>query len=424
MKKIKGILDYLLNKKSVKNGLWIYALQIFNTVIPLITLPYITRILGAENYGTFSLQLNLTAYLQVVVEYGFGLSATRQVALAPPKKSLSKLFTQVMASRIFLFLLSLSAVLIYIAFNNQSTTENVCLFILVFALFAYCFQQNWIFQGKQEMKFISISTMIARTITTVSIFAFIKQADQVVLYCMLYSFSPFLTSFIGSLIAVKRYKLRLVKISIKDLVEALTSGLYIFFTQLSSKVFGAIGVTFLGIYTSNFEVGIYSAIYKLPYVLLLLWIPISQIVYPITSKKIVESFDLGDQLIKKIAKYCLLFFGLISVCVGILGKEVIYIAFGPEYSAYYYIIYPLLIWILLGICNNFIGVQTMVGSGHDKEYSKCFQIGVVFTIVCNYLFIKNCGMLGAAIAPAVSEGLLTLILVISLKKIKQKNQLE
>ena len=146
MKKIKGILDYLLNKKSVKNGLWIYALQIFNTVIPLITLPYITRILGAENYGTFSLQLNLTAYLQVVVEYGFGLSATRQVALAPPKKSLSKLFTQVMASRIFLFLLSLSAVLIYIAFNNQSTTENVCLFILVFALFAYCFQQNWIFQ--------------------------------------------------------------------------------------------------------------------------------------------------------------------------------------------------------------------------------------------------------------------------------------
>lgn len=49
----------LIHKKSVKNGLWMYALQFFNMVVPLLTLPYITRVLGTAGYGTFSTALNI-----------------------------------------------------------------------------------------------------------------------------------------------------------------------------------------------------------------------------------------------------------------------------------------------------------------------------------------------------------------------------
>lgn len=63
----------LLKSKVLVNSAWLIVLQVFNTVVPLLTLPYITRVLGTSNYGVFSLALNWITYFQVIVEYGFGL---------------------------------------------------------------------------------------------------------------------------------------------------------------------------------------------------------------------------------------------------------------------------------------------------------------------------------------------------------------
>ena len=65
------ILKEKIKTKTMANGMWLYLLQIFNTVIPLITLPYVTRILGTTQYEVFSASFNIVGYLQVVVEYGF-----------------------------------------------------------------------------------------------------------------------------------------------------------------------------------------------------------------------------------------------------------------------------------------------------------------------------------------------------------------
>ena len=68
MKEIKHIITRIIHSSVAKNGAWMYALQIFNTVIPLLTLPYITRVLGIAEYGAFSIAVNIIGYLQVVVE--------------------------------------------------------------------------------------------------------------------------------------------------------------------------------------------------------------------------------------------------------------------------------------------------------------------------------------------------------------------
>ena len=72
-------INNVLKSKVFKNGFWLTILQLVNTVIPILTIPYITRILGAEEYGVFSIALNWVTYLQVFVEYGFGLSGARKV---------------------------------------------------------------------------------------------------------------------------------------------------------------------------------------------------------------------------------------------------------------------------------------------------------------------------------------------------------
>lgn len=416
-----SILKKILKNKAMKNGIWLYLMQIFNTVIPLLTLPYITRILGAGQYGIFSIAINLLGYFQVIVEYGFGMSATRKVALSEKKdRQLNKIFTTVLVSRIFLFVICCIITGVYFIINKSNIAEKLCLIILMIALLGNCIQLNWLFQGMQQMQFISIISIVSRTISVILTFVFVNSAEDLFLYCLLYSAAPFINGVLGIVIAKKQYNLCISKISIYDVLLELKEGWYVFTTQLSSKVFGAIGITFLGIYASNAEVGIYSAINKLPNMIILAWVPIAQVMYPISSKKMKDSFENGTKFVKKM-QIIILPLAIIGVTiVSVFSNPIIKIAFGKEYASYSYWVIPLLIWLIVSINNNFWGIQTLLASGHDKEYSKCFQIGVVCTIFFNLSLIYFFGGNGACIAPLLSESILGLLLFKEINKIKKE----
>lgn len=409
-----------LGKASVKNGMWMYFLQFFNAVIPLMTLPYITRILGAEQYGIFSIALNIVTYLQVLVEYGFGMSATRKIALAE-KKDLSKLFSSVLYARSFLLFVSLMISLSYNFVHKSNTQLTISLAILLICLLGYSVQMDWVFQGKQEMKYISIVNIISRTISVIGIFAFVRTAEDLFLYCFLYSVSPLLSGFVGLFIAKKKYKLNLRKLHMHEIYNEIKDGWFVFTTQLSAKAFGAIGVTFLGIFAPPTEVGIFSAIQKIPNIMILAWTPISQVVYPISSQHFKNGWKEGTEFVYKVRKYILPFFLVGGLLVNIFSKDIILILFGSAYAEYFYWVTPLLLWLIVAINNNFMGVQILLGSGHDKEYSESFQIGVISTVLFNLVLIYFFKGTGAAIAPIISEGILGVMLYIKIKKINKQN---
>lgn len=406
---IKRYLHKIVTSKSVTNGIWLYALQFFNLVVPLLTLPYITRILGSESYGTFSIALNVITYLQVVVEYGFGMSATRKVAIEG-KKNLNRTFTAVILGRLILLLCSLCIAGLYLTVNRGDQSLCISFAILLVCLLGYCVQMNWAFQGLQEMKYISIINVLGRSISTALIFIFVKSEKDIFVYSLLYSVSPFLSGYLGLFIAKKRYQLKIIRISLCDVLSELKDGFCVFTTQLSSKVFGAIGITFLGIYSTNSIVGAYSAIQKIPNILILMWSPIAQIIYPIASARFNSQFSNGYDFVKKIRKIVMPFFFLVALGIGLFAQKVVIILFGSEYAAFYVWLYPLLAWLLVAIDNNFWGIQLLLGSGHDKEYGSAFNISVGITIIVNFLLIYLFSGSGASIAPLLSEIALNLLL--------------
>lgn len=410
-----------LRNKNINNGMWLYGLQIFNTIIPLLTLPYVTRILEASQYGVFSIALNIVGYLQVCIEYGFGMSATRETALiGNDKKKLSLIFSSVLFARLFLFFLSFLFVVVYIGLNDFNRVHSYSLLILLSGLVGICFQQNWLFQGLQEMKYISIINIVSRIVSVVSIFVFVKDRNDLLLYCFFYSISPVLSGFLSFFIAKVKFGMIIVLVSKQRIFLELKKGWYVFTTSLSSKVFGAIGITFLGMMADNSIVGVYSAIQKIPVLMMFMWTPISQIIFPIVSKRMELSFIVGERFVRDLRRKILPFFILMSIVVGLFSKNIVFIAFGPNYSSYYYWILPLLFWIILSINNNFLGIQILLASGHDKEYGISFQFGVVVTIISNLLLVKFYGGNGASVAPAISEFILSLMLVFQINKIKRK----
>lgn len=405
-------------KRTVKNGIWMYLLQFFNAVVPILTLPYITRVLGSAGYGVFSIAFNIVSYMQVMVEYGFGMSATRKVALAD-KEDINELFSTVICARSILLGICGVITTFVVLINKENIELCSSLLVLMICLFGYCIQMNWMFQGKQKMRYISIVNIISRFISVICIFAFVKYPSDLLLYCLFYSASPLLSGCIGLKVAIKKYELQFVKISLKKIKDELMGGWYVFTTQLSSKVFGSIGITFLGIFASSSEVGVFSAIQKIPNILMLAWTPISQVLYPVSSVHMKNNFEDGKKFVYKMRKIFLPIYALLAFGVCVFSRFAIEIIYGNGYSNYYYWTFPLLIWMVIAINNNFLGIQLLLGGGFDKEYSQCFQISVLSTIFLNFLLIYFAKGNGAALAPMLSELVLYCMLIINIRKISK-----
>lgn len=410
VEKIKSMLE----KTVVKNGIWMYLYYFFNSVFSLLIVPYITRVLGAAEFGVFSIAVNIINYLQVLVEYGFTMSASRKVALG--KEDDSRLFSVVIQSRMLLLAVSILISGIYILINIANQELCLCVLVLLMTLCGYSLQTDWFFQGKQDMKFITILCIVSRSVTMVLIFLLVKGPADILVYCLLFSLTPLLSGILGVLIARKKYQIRFRKVSFAEIWKELQDGWYVFTTQLSSKVFGAIGVTFLGIFAAESEVGIFSAILKIPNTLILCWVPISQVIYPVSSKKFNEAWTVGRSFVTRLRNTILPLFVILSAAVCLFSRQVVSVLFGAEYSVKAYWVIPLLLWMNLSIFNAFTGVQTLLASGNDKKYSKCFQVGVAFTVMANFLLIYFFKGDGAAFAPPISEFFLSILLLREIRK--------
>jgi PST family polysaccharide transporter len=416
------MLDYLIKLRKSKvmhNGIWLYILQIFNTVIPLLTLPYITRILGSSQFGDFSFALNLVGYLKVIVDYGFDLSGSRKIAMTSDKDKVSIIFSTITYTKLLLFVFSLGLLLIISIRLRIPEKQLINILILILMILGTTIQQTWLFQGLQVMKYITIISVTSRIISVILIFALIKNSNQLYLYSLLYS-STFLFNGILSLLIV-RFKLKLNwrKVCIGDIVIELKDGWYIFTTSVMTKVFTGIGVTVLGFTTSSSIVGIYSAIQKIPLLILMIYAPVGQVLYPYISNYYATSFISGFNKVLKLFKLVIPVVIIICLLIIILSNSIVDILFGQEYATFSIIVIPLVVWSLLSIINNFIGIQILVASGHQKEYSIAFRIGILSIVVLNIVCGYFGGIYGVSIAAVLSELTLTFAIIYQIQKIKK-----
>lgn len=411
----------LKNSKILQNVSWLFVLQIFNTIIPMLTLPYITRILQPTKYGDFSAALNIITYLQVIVEFGFELNGPRKVALIENNSDMSKIFNEIFFSRILLFFLSLFILISLTALGYFNKTTFACSIILLIMVIGTIIQPNWIFQGKEDMKFITYTNVIGRLISITLIFMFVNDSNDIFIYCILYSLNIFVSNLIGFILALKKYKIIISIPHLSKIINALKNSWYLFISSAMGKVFSNLGITVLTAFTTSYYVGIYAAIQKIPNILILLFTPIGQAIFPYTSKKFNSSYIEGFNFVKKVCIIVIIPFIILGILIICLQKMIVSILFGNEYVVYSTLIIPLCIWLILCILNNFLGIQMLVGAGYQKEYSKAFQFSLIVIILSNFILGKFIGLYGVAWATMISELSLSIILLLYNWKIINKN---
>lgn len=411
----------LLESKVVKNGTWLFVLQFANTVLPLLTIPYVTRILGAAGYGQFSVAYNWITYAQVFVEYGYTMNGARKVAISDGLNSDDRLWRGIVCSRAILFLFSLVVLnIICLAHGDPEQYKNTMILMLIVC--SVIFQMNWLFQGKQQMQFITIVNVIGRVLSVLLIFLLVKDSSQVSLYCFLYAFTFIFSSLLGLVVAIKRFQIRPKLASKSEIVEELKDGWSLFTSSAISRVFGSIGITILGIYASKSTVGAYSAVYKIPYMLNLCFAPIGQALFPHISQKYTKSPAEATVLVRKVMLFVAGSFGVICASIMILRNWLVPILFGSEYVSYSNLILILAPQLILGIINNFLGVQTLVAAGFKDKYSHCVIANIMVLLGSNLLLCPRLNAYGTAFSALIAEAVLCVLLIIHCKKYVWQNR--
>ena len=385
---IKNFLNSPTRKRLAENFLSLSGLQAVNYLLPLITLPYLVRVLGPEKFGLIVFAQSFIEYFIILTDYGFNLSATREISIhRNNKEKVCEIFSSVMTVKFLLGTLSfiiLALILIFIPkFRND---QLIYLFTFGMVLGNILFPV-WFFQGMERMKYITILNIIAKGIFTVCIFIFIrKMADY--LYVPLINSTGFLVAGGLSLrIVSKDFGIKFMLPSFKAIKHQLKEGWHIFISTVAISLYTTSNTFILGLFTNNTIVGYYAAAEKIIKAVQGLLSPISQTVYPHISKLASESKEKALNFIRKLVKIVGGISFVISFLIFIFADFVVNILLCPQYQQ------SIIVLRILAFLPFIIGLATvyatlfLLGFGYIKTWSRIIIGSSVLDIVFVLIFV-------------------------------------
>lgn len=411
--KITKINDIIqTNSQVLKNMTWITVLQFANYLIPLLIIPYIVRVLGTDIFGKVSYAQNIIAYLTIVVNYGFEYSATQEIALNKNDKGkVNSIFWSVTRFKALLLLLTFF-VLVILAFTFDKVREERMLYFYAALInVGFVLFPTWFFQGIEKMGKMTIFNFTIKLFGAILIVIFIRSAANYQNYLLILSLSYVLIGIISFIYVIKHYNLRPNKISDKG---AIKKGLPIFLNNIFATLYTAAGLTMLGFFVSDSQIGIYSGAYRIIMaVLMITSIPISIALFPTMSRKFNESLDEGLRFYKKSILIAGSFALLCSVGIFIFSELLVTILLGDGFEDSVIILRIFSALPFLVIIASMFTVQGMYGLQLQKYAPYIgFTVGIL-SILLNYFLIRTYGLYGAAWSYVLAE-ILEIILVLSL----------
>ena len=403
-------------KNSVKKN-YIYNLvyQILVIFLPLITAPYISRVLGAENIGIYSYTTSIVSYFILLGSLGIALYGQREIAYY---QSENKKYTQRFLEIFILkaITLSISTIIFYFSFVYRANEYNIYYMVLVIEIIGNIFDISWFFQGLEEFKKTVMRNIIIKILCLISIFVFVKTEQDLIKYF----FINVISIFLGNLSLWLYLPKYLVRVKIKDIniLKHLKPILILFIPEIAIQIYTLLDKTMIGaIYADKSEVGFYEQSQKIIKLLLTVVTSLGTVLLPrianyFANNKKEEVYAYLNKSFNYV--YILAFpmiFGIIAV-----SKDFVPIFFGQGYDKVVIlmsIISPILLFIGM---SNVIGRQYLLPTKRQKEYTISVVVGAVINFIANSCLIWKLGAIGASIGTVIAEFSVTLVQMIFVRK--------
>ncbi|MFA7311696.1 MAG: flippase [Shewanella sp.] len=414
----------MFDKLILKNIGSLFGIQIAGYVIPLITLPYLVRVLGVEGYGYLGFSLAITQYFILIVNYGFDLSATSNIAkVSKDKGRISEIFWNVLLIRLFASFIGLILLIIAIySFSNLYEIFPILLSCYIMVLGTAMFPQ-WLFQGKERLGLVSTVRVALQFCTIPLIFIFVTGKENIWQAALIGSMPTLGIAIISALIIFRRGWIVWIRPTSRAIKNELIAGWHIFISTAAINLYTTSVTVVLGVIAGPVSVGYFTAADRLMKAILGLYGPLSNAFYPRINSAVMESTSKALILIKKLAT-CIFSIAIISsFCLYFLSDYITLMLFGRGFSVTADLLKILCILpIVIGL-SNILGVQVLIPFGYKKEFSKILMfsgvISILILIPLSFLYEEY----GAAVSVLITEVIVTTLmwLTVNKKRIFKKN---
>lgn len=383
----------------VRNTGMLFIFQIAKMLFPFITLPFLTRVLSTEAYGTVAYVKTVMSYMQIVVDFGFMLSATRDVVNSKAdKRTLETVMGDTLLARAVLgvcafFILIIFTLLLPVLRNNIIYT-----FLSYVVIFETIFLMDYLFRGLEIMHVITIRFIVMKIISTILTFAFVKN-DNDILLIPAFDILGSTIAVILVLFEIKKLNLKFRCSGIKKAICSIRDSFVYFISNAASTSFNALSTLLIGLRISTTEVAYWSVCMQVATSIQACYTPISDGIYPEMIKT--KNID----LIKKILKIfmpivtvgCILAYFFADFCMLILGGEK-YLPAAPIFR----LLIPILFFDFPAVI---IGWPALGAIGKIKETTISTVVSVLLNIVLllSLMYFNKFNLLNIAIVRSFTE---------------------
>ena len=383
-----------------KNFFYNASYQVLTLILPLITTPYISRVMGAERVGIYSYAYSIASYFGLFILLGLNNYGNRTIAGARDNKDkLSKTFWSIYILQI---LLGVVVVFIYLGYCFFMSKNQLMALIQLIYLVSVMLDINWFFFGMEQFKLTVTRNTIIKILTVVSILCFVKSVDDLYIYAMIMVTGP-LISQLYLWLFLRKY-ISFSKISWNDIVQHIIPNLTLFIPVIAISLYTTMAKILLGSMSDMTEVGYFESANKLTIIPSTAITALGTVMLPRISNMVAHGQH--NETMQYLQKSLIIsVFLSISMALGLsaVSKEFVPFFYGEGFVKCEILIPILVLSSIFISWANVIRTQYLIPYKKDKIYIQSVFLGAIFNILINILLIPMFQSVGAALGSLCAE---------------------
>jgi len=384
-------------KALLENFISLSALKVLGFILPLVTLPYLSRVIGVGHFGDIAFANSIIVYFMTIMDYGFNYTATRDLSKnRDDREYVRQLFWNVFYTKSFLLLISILIFIPLVEFVPLLREHRLLLWFTFLSVPCYMLFPEWYFQGMEKMKYITMVNVISRIIFTVLIFIVIKESEDYVLHPLLSALGLFVAGMISLYIIVIRHTIYPIPISWKAIKSYLHSGWDVFVSLIAPNLYSSTSTIFLQSFHGGVGSGLFSSGRRFADIADQMALVVSRVFFPFLARR-----PNKHHLYGRIS----LAIQLTSILILILGADlIISLFYTEEFAPSANVLRIMAVSLIFMYLSNTYGTNYLLLHGMERQNRQIVMYSSIIGLAISYVLVWKLSYIGAALTFLIVRG--------------------
>jgi polysaccharide transporter, PST family len=387
-----SLFQRLWKHQLLRNIVMLYGVQMSSYILPLIVLPYLSRVLSTEKFGVIALAQSFMYYFLVLTDYGFSLTATRSIAIhSDDRNAISRIFSAVMVCRFLLMALGF-VVMLAIVMATPKMRANWSLFAICYlGVLGNVLFPLWLYQGLQKMQHIALRDLSAKALGLIAIFVFVHGDRDYRLAAALQPAGMVLSGLMSLIMLPRVIPVRFEWPAWTEITAQFRESWAVFVSLAANTTYTSTNLVLLGLIAPPATLAYFFNAFRVTVAIRSMVSPLVTAIYPHVSSIANRSAKDGTQFLKRYALLLSLPFFLVSVALFVSAPLLVKIVFGPKYAYTAVLLRIMAPGPFLFALSHCYSTYFMLAFGYQKQWSRMILLTAIvnFAVLGPFLLLMS-----------------------------------